>query len=234
MTAALQTTGLRSGYGRTQVLHGIDLCVPAGAVVAVLGANGAGKTTLLRTLAGQLPAMGGRVVFQGYDVSSRPAHVRSRAGLCLIPEGRGIFRDLTVRENLTMFAGAGGTRSAVDTASSVFPKLGQRLDQTAGTMSGGEQQMLALSRALVTGVSVVMADELSVGLAPVAVDEIFLAIDALRERGVALLIVEQYVDRVLEIADYVYLLNRGAVALVGEPQQLMDGNLFEQYLGATA
>jgi branched-chain amino acid transport system ATP-binding protein len=153
--------------------------------------------------------------------------------VCLIPEGRAIFRHLTVRENLAMQVGGRGVAGAIERCVATFPRLADRLEQVAGTMSGGEQQMLAVARALVTEPALVMADELSVGLAPVIVDEIFAAVESLRARGVSLLIVEQYVERVLELADYVYLLHKGAVAFVGEPSQCR-GSLFEQYMGGAA
>ncbi|HYT39792.1 MAG TPA: ABC transporter ATP-binding protein [Acidimicrobiia bacterium] len=234
MPAVLEVTGLRAGYGRTEVLHGVDLRVPAGAAVALLGSNGAGKTTLLKTIAGLLPAREGHVRFQGSPVERRPANARARAGLCLIPEGRGIFRRLTVRENLTMQVGRRHLNGSLEKATARFPKLGQRMDQVAGTLSGGEQQMLALARALVTDPAVVLADELSVGLAPVVVDEIFEALAVLRAEGRSLLLVEQYVERAVGIADYVYILQKGEIVFVGEPSQCASGVVFARYLGASA
>ena len=229
---ALDVAGLRGGYGRTEVLHGVDLRVPAGKAVALLGSNGAGKTTLLRTIAGLNPARAGTIKLGGTNIEHRPAHARSRAGLFLIPEGRGIFRRLTVRENLAMHGGKKDIDQVIDRAASLFPVLKDRLGQTAGTMSGGQQQMLALARALVKDPSVVLADELSVGLAPVVVDEILEAVAVLRAEGKSLLIVEQYVERAVAMADYVYILNKGTVAFVGEPGQCASGAVFERYLGA--
>jgi branched-chain amino acid transport system ATP-binding protein len=220
-------------YGRVEVLHAVDLVIPDGSVVALLGANGAGKSTMLRVAAGLMRPKGGRVVLDGADITDVPVHERAGRGLCLIPEGRAIFRHLTVRENLEMQVGGRAVDDAVGRAVAVFPRLDGRLQQVAGTMSGGEQQMLAVARALVTEPGLVMADELSVGLAPVIVDEIFLAVESLRSRGVSLLIVEQYVERVLDLADYVYVLHKGAVAFVGEPSQCR-GTLFEQYMGGAA
>ena len=188
---ALEVTGLHSGYGRTEVLHGVDVRVPAGRAVALLGSNGAGKTTLLRTIAGLNPTRAGTIRLRGEPIEHRPAHRRARAGLCLIPEGRGIFRRLTVGENLAMHGGKKSFAEVVDRTTSLFPILRDRLSQQAGTLSGGQQQMLALARALVKDPHVVLADELSVGLAPVVVDEILEAVGVLQSEGVSLLIVEQ-------------------------------------------
>jgi branched-chain amino acid transport system ATP-binding protein len=222
-----------AGYGRVEVLHAVDLIVPEGSVVALLGANGAGKSTALKVAAGILPARNGRVIVDGADVTKLPVHARAARGLCLIPEGRAIFRHLTVRENLEMQVGRRALNGTVERAVGTFPRLGQRMGQVAGTLSGGEQQMLAVARALVTDPALVMADELSVGLAPVIVDEILSAVESLRDHGVSLLIVEQYVERVLEIADYVYILHKGSVAFVGEPSQCR-GSVFERYMGGAA
>jgi branched-chain amino acid transport system ATP-binding protein len=234
MPALLEVTGLRAGYGRTEVLHGVDLRVPPGAAVALLGSNGAGKTTLLKTIAGLVPAREGHVLLRGTPVERRPANVRARAGLCLIPEGRGIFRRLTVRENLTMQVGRRHLNGTLEKATARFPRLGERMNQVAGTLSGGEQQMLALSRALVTEPDVVLADELSVGLSPVIVDVIFEALAGLRAEGKSLLLVEQYVERAIGIADYVYILQKGEIVFVGEPSQCASGVVFARYLGASA
>jgi branched-chain amino acid transport system ATP-binding protein len=230
----LRLQGIRAGYRRTQVLHGVDLVVPEGSAVGLLGANGAGKTTLLRVAAGLLAPTAGSVQLDGAPVERLRAHDRARRGLCLIPEGRAIFRQLTVRENLAMQAGGRAVDEAVDRAATTFPVLKERLDQPAGTLSGGQQQMLAVARALVTDPRVVLADELSVGLAPVVIDEIFEAVDVLRRAGVSLLIVEQYVDRVLAVADYVYVLHKGRVAFVGEPAQCRAEDIFHRYLGSVA
>jgi branched-chain amino acid transport system ATP-binding protein len=227
----LEVDGLRSGYGRSEVIHGVDLRVPAGSAVALLGANGAGKSTLLKSLAGLVQPSAGRIGFRGEDVTRWPPHRRSASGLCLIPEGRAIFRRLTVRENLAMQVGGRDLRGAIRQVTAMFPRLGDRLGQVAGTLSGGEQQMLALARALLTDPALVLADELSVGLAPVLVDEIFDAVTALRAQGRSLLIVEQYVQRVLGLADYVYLLHKGKVVFVGEPSQCQENDLFAQYAG---
>ena len=230
---ALRYRNITAGYGRTTVLRNVDLVAPAGKVVALLGPNGAGKSTLLKVAAGLLAPTGGTVRVHGEDVTHLSEAKRAGRGLCLIPEGRGIFRQLTVRENLAMFAGGKKVAEAVDRAATVFPILGDRLGQEAGTMSGGQQQMLAVSRALVNHADVILADELSVGLAPVVVDEIFEAVDGFRREGRSLVVVEQYVGRVLGLADYVYILNKGQIAFVGEPEQCRDDAVFERYVGAT-
>jgi branched-chain amino acid transport system ATP-binding protein len=242
---ALQFDHVSAGYGRTTVLRDVSLAVPQGKTVALLGANGAGKTTLLRTAAGLVRPTAGEIRIGDQRAEQLPEHARSKLGLCLIPEGHAIFRSLTVRENLAMFSGGGHPRTpghggrdvdaAVERAAAAFPVLGRRLTQAAGTLSGGEQQMLALTRALVTDPRVILADELSLGLAPIIVDEIFAVVDRLRGEGRSLLIVEQFVGRVLDIADYVYILHKGAVAFVGEPGQCrQDERLFEQYVGSVA
>ncbi|MGH9000749.1 MAG: ABC transporter ATP-binding protein [Acidimicrobiia bacterium] len=227
----LRLAGLRAGYGSTPVLHGVDLVVPPGRAVALLGANGAGKTTLLRSALGLLKPWAGTVTFDGVAVTGLPVHDRVRRGMCLIPEGRGVFRQLTVRQNLAMQVDGRRVDRAVDVATGAFPVLSERLDQLAGTLSGGQQQMLAVARALVTDARLVLADELSLGLAPIVVDEIFAAVDDLRRQGRSLLIVEQYADRALAVADYVYILQRGRVAFVGEPAQCTSHEVFARYMG---
>jgi branched-chain amino acid transport system ATP-binding protein len=224
--------GVRAGYGRTQVLRGIDLVVPDGSVVALLGANGAGKTTLLRTAAGLLPATEGRILLDGENLTTTSPNRRVKHGLCLIPEGRGVFPSLTVADNITIQSVRGREAEAVERATAAFPRLGQRLRQLAGTMSGGEQQMLALARAYVQSPRVVLLDEVSMGLAPKVVDEIFEFLGRLAAEGASLLLVEQYVTRALEIANYVYLLNKGDVAFAGEPCELDADEVFASYAGA--
>jgi branched-chain amino acid transport system ATP-binding protein len=229
----LEVRNLHAGYQNLEVLLGVDLVGPSGRTVALLGANGAGKTTLLNAIAGLVPATAGEIVVDGRSVVSEPAHLRARDGICLVPEGRGIFRHLTVRKNIAMFLSGRDVPAALERVGEWFPRLTERLGQVAGTMSGGEQQMLAVCRALLLDAAIVMADELSVGLAPVVVDEIFEAVAALRAEGRSLLIVEQYAARVLAVADYVYILHKGTIEFVGEPAQLADGSLFHRYLGGS-
>jgi branched-chain amino acid transport system ATP-binding protein len=228
----LELSGVVAGYGGTTVLRGVDLVVPDGVVVALLGANGAGKTTLLRVASGLLHPTSGRLLIDGEDVSrASPSRLVAR-GVCHVPEGRGIFAPLSVRENLLLQAAKGEEREALERAVSAFPRLGERMSQIAGTMSGGEQQMLALARTYVQHPHVVLLDEVSMGLAPKIVDEIFQFLQMLRGQGVSLLLVEQYVTRALAVADYVYLLNRGEVSFAGEPSELQGEDVFTQYIGA--
>nr|WP_095212355.1 MULTISPECIES: ABC transporter ATP-binding protein [unclassified Frankia] len=227
----LELRGVEAGYGRTTVLRGVDLTVRPGSVVALLGANGAGKTTLLRTATGLLPAARGRVLVGGRDRTGAPAHRRARDGLCHIPEGRGIFRSLTVRDNLRMQVPPWATDSSVEVALAAFPVLRERLGQTAGTLSGGQQQMLALARAHLARPRIVLLDEVSMGLAPAVVDQIFHSLKALAVSGVALLLVEQYVQRALDIADRVVLLDRGQVTFDGPTGDLDQNALLRGYLG---
>jgi branched-chain amino acid transport system ATP-binding protein len=230
----LRLQDIRARYGGLDVLRGVSLVVPPGATVGLLGANGAGKTTLLRVAAGLMPATGGGVFLAGRRADHDRPHVRAQHGMCLVPDGRGIFPGLTVAENIEMFVGGRMREQAAAEAAELFPVLGERLDQTADTMSGGEQQMLALSRAFLARPSIVLADELSMGLAPVVVDRIFDALAELRARGTAMLVVEQYVDRILHLADYVYVLHKGEMVFAGSAERAHDLPIFEQYLGGAA
>jgi len=229
----LELDGICAGYGAHQVLRDVSLTVPDGKVVALLGANGAGKTTLLRVASGLLRPGDGRMVLDGDDVTHASAVDLSRRGVCHVPEGRGVFRSLTVRENLVLQARQPDD-AALDRVMEAFPVIGTRLRQVAGTMSGGEQQMLALSRAYLSNPRIVLLDEVSMGLAPSVVDAIFVFLEQLARSGAALLLVEQYVARALRLADLVYILNRGRVAFAGEPAELEDDDLFARYLGELA
>jgi branched-chain amino acid transport system ATP-binding protein len=231
VTPALSVDGLQAGYGRVTVLRGVDLTVGPGQVVALLGANGAGKTTLLRATSGALRATGGTIRIGGVDVTRARASERSRSGLCLIPEGRGIFRNLSVEENLRLSSPPWIKPRRLDPAYQMFPALAERRKQVAGTLSGGQQQMLALSRAFLSEASVVLVDEVSVGLAPVIVDAIFEALRALAAQGKSLLLVEQYVQRALAMADTVYLMKKGELTLAGRPADLDQRELMAEYLG---
>lgn len=227
---SLQVCGASAGYGGTEVLRDVTLTVPAGRVVALLGPNGAGKTTVLRMCSGLRAASRGAVVLDGTDVTTaRPARL-NRLGLCHIPEGRAVFPNLTVAENLRLL-GAPGQSDAAERAQEAFPVLGKKLGQLAGTMSGGEQQMLALARAYLTSPSYVLLDEVSMGLAPRVVDEIFVFLRRLADTGAALLVVEQYVVKALELADIVYVLDKGRVSFCGEPAELDAEALARAYLG---
>src|SRR5438128_10587742 len=220
-----------AGYGDAPVLRDLTLVVPEGSVVALLGPNGAGKTTLLRTASGLIRPEAGRILLDGRDVTGWAPHRLVAAGVCHIPEGRGIFRTLTVRENLVSQAPGTAEGEVLERAVEAFPVLGGRLSQTAGTLSGGEQQMLALSRAYVSQPRLVLLDEVSMGLAPRIVDGIFAFVTRLASSGASLLLVEQYVTRALAASDFVYLLNRGRLTFAGEPSELKDEDVFTRYVG---
>jgi branched-chain amino acid transport system ATP-binding protein len=228
---ALELDGVTAGYGRTTVLRDVSITVEPGSVTALLGPNGAGKTTLLRTAAGLLGPSAGQVKINGADHTKTRAHERARAGLCLIPEGRGIFPNLSVRENLVLQIPPWLKDASYEAALEAFPILKERLSQRAGSLSGGQQQMLALSRPFLAGPRIVLLDEVSMGLAPRIIDEIFAALVKLSQTGVALLLVEQYVSRALNVSDHVYLLGRGAINFSGAPSQLDEAELTRQYVG---
>ncbi|MBL7501758.1 ABC transporter ATP-binding protein [Frankia nepalensis] len=233
MTPLVELRGVRARHGRVEVLHGVDLAVDAGQVLAVLGPNGAGKTTLLRVLAGLHPPSGGEVLLGGRRANGADPVDLARRGLCLIPEGRGVFPSLTVRENLwmTTHRPAGLSRAEVEErAVARFPRLGQRLRQPAGTMSGGEQQMLALARALVCEPAVLLLDELSMGLAPLVVAELYASVRAIAADDVTIVVVEQFAAAVLEVADTAAVLVEGRVAAAGPPADIA-GQLSGAYLG---
>jgi branched-chain amino acid transport system ATP-binding protein len=224
---------LTAGYGRIEVLHGIDIVVPAGAVFALLGPNGAGKTTALKVCDGRLQPTAGCIHIAGAHVNGADTAALTRAGVCAIPEGRGIFPNLTVAENLRIMTHASeGLRfgDVQDRAYGQFPILGQRRGQLAGTMSGGQQQMLAMCRAIVTEPALLLVDELSMGLAPLIVEELYHVLSLLAAEGTAILLVEQFPKTALAIADYGAILVQGRVMTVGQPQDLSDA-LSEAYLG---
>ena len=228
---ALELRGVTAGYGRTTVLRDINLMVLPGQVVALLGSNGAGKTTLLNVAAGQLRATNGTVLIHGNQMARRRPSQRVRAGLCLIPEGRAVFPRLTVRDNLELQIPPWDRETTLDTAVRAFPVLGERMKQIAGTLSGGQQQMLAVARAYLAHPTIVMLDEVSMGLAPRVVDQIFETLTNLAATGVSLLIVEQYIDRALEMASHVYVLQRGNITYDGPPTQLDQATVLRDYLG---
>ena len=223
-----------AGYGDTLALRDVSLAVPEGRVVALLGPNGAGKTTLLKVASGLIEPRSGRIRHNEVDLTGRPADTFARAGICHIPEGRGIFRSMSVKDNLLLQAAPGEEQAAVARAVEVFPRLGERLSQRAGTMSGGEQQMLAVARAYLSNPNLVLLDEVSLGLAPIIVDEIFEFFGKLRAMGTSLLIVEQYVTRALAIADFVFLLHQGRVVFAGETSEVDADEIFATYVGASA
>jgi branched-chain amino acid transport system ATP-binding protein len=230
---ALEVSGLVGSYGSTTVLRDVSLAVPPGRITALLGSNGAGKTTLLRSISGLLPARGGTIRLAGVDVTGHKAHRRAAAGLCHIPEGRGIFRGLTVRDNLVLQARPGEEDRTIARAVDAFAILGKRLGQSAGTLSGGEQQMLAVASAYARDPSLVMVDEASLGLAPLVVDQIFDFLATLPSRGAALLLVDQFANRALGLADTAYVLRRGTIVFSGGADELLDSNVFEHYVSGS-
>jgi branched-chain amino acid transport system ATP-binding protein len=230
---ALELSSVTAGYGSTIVLRDVSLAVPAGQIVALLGPNGAGKTTLLRVASGQLPVREGTVRMSGHDVTGRGTHQLARGGLCHVPEGRGVFPSLSVRDNLLLFARRGEERASLERAVAAFAPLGNRLNQLAGSLSGGEQQMLAIVRAYVTDPAVVLVDEASLGLAPLVVDQLYEFLEQVTAEGTALLLVEQYVQRALALADQACLLSQGRIVYSGTSLELEGHDIFEQYLGTT-
>ncbi|HET9612322.1 MAG TPA: ABC transporter ATP-binding protein [Acidimicrobiales bacterium] len=227
----VELRGVRAAYGRIEVLHGVDLSLHPGEVLAVLGPNGAGKTTMLKVLAGLHPLSGGDLLVAGRRVNGAPASDLARAGLCLIPEGRGIFPNLTVRENLRMASHRRGTATGIEEAAyRRFPRLADRRRQLAGTMSGGEQQMLALARGLATDPAVLVLDELSMGLAPLVVEELYGQVGELAATGVSVLVVEQFARVVLGVADRAALVVGGRVVGSGTPHEI-ESTLSSAYLG---
>jgi branched-chain amino acid transport system ATP-binding protein len=229
----LELVGVRAAYGSIEVLHGIDLAVEAGTVLALLGPNGAGKTSTLKVCSGLLPLTEGALRITGRDVSGAKAAKLARAGVCSIPEGRGIFPNLTVRENLWLATGTGADFAELEaTVYERFPILGTRRSQLAGTMSGGEQQMLALSRALGTSPSILLLDELSMGLAPMIVAQMYETVARLAADGLTVLISEQFAQAVLPIANAAALILQGRIVMVGAPDEIAR-DLATSYLGGT-
>ena len=216
MTVGVELVGARASFGPIEVLHGVSARFPAGAIVALLGRNGAGKSTLLRVLAGTMPLESGSVRWDGRDVSGWSAFDRAARGLTLVPDEGNVFGALSVRDNLRVFAGDGST----DAALVAFPELDPLLDQRAATLSGGERQMLALSRAVLRPGRVVLLDEVSRGLSPAVVPRLSEAIRKLADPARVVVIVEQYLHDVLQLADVVYVLRRGEIAFAGEPAEL--------------
>ena len=237
-TPLLRIRGLHAGYGRAEVLHGIDLQADQGSVVTVIGPNGAGKSTLLNALMGVLPAKG-VIEFDGQPISALSLEERVMLGIALVPEKRELFGTMPVEDNLVL----GGFRQVrlrnkqwrdrIDEVYTLFPRLKERRAQLAGTLSGGERQMLAVGRALMSRPKLMMLDEPSLGLAPLVVQEIFRTVDALRATGVTILLVEQNARAALEVADHGYVLEMGSVSVEGAAKQLaVDSRVIDTYLGA--
>jgi len=232
----LALEGLQVSYGGIRAVKGIDLHVERGELVCLIGANGAGKTTTLRAITGLARAAGGRIVYDGEDIAALRVHEIARRGLALVPEGRGVFAQLTIEENLAMGAYARSDRAAVaadvERAFTLFPRLKERRRQTAGTLSGGEQQMLAISRALMSRPKLLLLDEPSMGLAPLMVEKIFEVVRSIAAEGVTMLLVEQNARLALEVSHRGYVLEGGLVAFSGEARSLLgDARIREAYLG---
>ena len=232
----LALEGLQVAYGGIRAVKGIDLKVEPGELVCLIGANGAGKTTTLKAITGLVPTAGGRIVYDGDDLKGQRVHEIARRGLALVPEGRGVFAQLTIEENLAMGAYARHDRAGVaadeERAFTLFPRLRERRKQTAGTLSGGEQQMLAIARAMMSRPKLLLLDEPSMGLAPLMVEKIFEVIRAIAAEGVTMLLVEQNARLALEASHRGYVLEGGLVALSGEASMLLhDAKVREAYLG---
>ena len=227
----MELRGIHAGYDGIDVLHGVDLVVGAGEVMAILGPNGAGKSTTLKVLAGLLPASAGDINIAGRRVNGARADDLARRGLCLIPEGRGIFPNLTVRENLWMMTHRGQDRARIEERSIArFPQLAKRIDQTSGTLSGGQQQMLAMARGLATDPALLVLDELSMGLAPIIVDELYATVAQVAAQGTSVLLVEQFARIVIDVAHRAAVMVQGRVVETGRPHDIEE-RLSQAYLG---
>ncbi len=233
---SLVVDGVHAFYGHIHALHGVSITVQPGEIVTLIGANGAGKSTTLKTIAGFLRPRPGRILLEGKPIAGLPPHEITRRGVCLVPEGRRIFPRMTVLENLEMGAFARGGRREIqddlDRVCRLFPRLGERLGQTAGTLSGGEQQMLAIGRALMSRPRILLLDEPSMGLAPVLVELIFRTIQEINAQGVTILLVEQNALMALGVARRGYVLETGRVVLTDVAERLRENDLVRKsYLG---
>jgi branched-chain amino acid transport system ATP-binding protein len=236
----LSIQNLQAAYGKVEVLHGISLDVPKGQLVTLIGSNGAGKTTTMRAISGMIKPRGGKVTLGGHDITGMDSHRIARAGLAHSPEGRRVFATMSVTDNLLLgafprFTGArpkGDVQNDLERAMDLFPRLKERRSQLAGTLSGGEQQMLAMARAVMLNPEVVLLDEPSMGLAPILVEEVFRIITRLKEQGVTMLLVEQFAAAALNVADYGYVLENGSISVHGPAHQLKnDPKVVAAYLG---
>ncbi|HVX70636.1 MAG TPA: ABC transporter ATP-binding protein [Mycobacteriales bacterium] len=232
---AIELVDVHAGYGRLEVLHGVNLAVPNGTVFALLGPNGGGKSTTLQVVSGAIRPTSGCVHIAGSHVNGASPDALARAGVTRIPEGRGIFPNLTVDDNLRIWTYAAGLslRAVQKSTFARFPRLAERRQQRAGTMSGGEQQMLAMSRALVARPAVLLLDEISMGLAPIIVSELYALVRQLAEEGITILLVEQFATTALRVADFAAVMTQGRIIAVGEPQDV-ESQVSEAYLGGAA
>ena len=232
----LQIDNLHVYYGAIHAIKGISIKVPKGKIITLIGANGAGKTTTLSTIAGLVKARSGKIIFEGKDITNKPAHVINRMGIALVPEGRRIFPGLTVYENLMMGAynrkDREGIEQDLEWIFQLFPRLKERLKQLGGTLSGGEQQMLAISRALMSRPRLLMMDEPSLGLAPILVEEVFEVIQKINNEGTTILLVEQNALGALRVSHYGYVLETGSIVLEGPSKELLENDMVRKaYLG---
>jgi branched-chain amino acid transport system ATP-binding protein len=236
----LSITNLQASYGKVEVLHGISLEVPKGKLVTLIGSNGAGKTTTMRAISGMIKPKGGKVTLDGKDITGADSHKIARAGLAHSPEGRRVFASMTVTDNLLLGAFPRFTRARpkgdikhdLEKALELFPRLKERQHQLAGTLSGGEQQMLAMARAVMLNPEVILLDEPSMGLAPILVEEVFRIIQRLKSEGVTMLLVEQFAAAALNVADYGYVLENGSISVHGPAESLKtDPKVIAAYLG---
>jgi len=236
----LKISNLQAAYGKVEVLHGISLEVPKGKVVTLIGSNGAGKTTTMRAISGMIKPRAGSVMLAGKDVTGQDSHQIARAGLAHSPEGRRVFANMSVTDNLLLGAFPRFTRARpkgdiaqdLERALELFPRLKERQTQLAGTLSGGEQQMLAMARAVMLNPEVILLDEPSMGLAPILVEEVFRIILRLKERGITMLLVEQFAAAALNVADYAYVLENGRISVHGPAEKLQnDPAVQAAYLG---
>ncbi|HEY4930251.1 MAG TPA: ABC transporter ATP-binding protein [Terriglobales bacterium] len=236
METILEIQGIESGYGEVQVLWGISLQVKPGKLTTIIGANGAGKTTTLRSVMGSIRTWKGKVVLNGEDITKLPSHARANRGLVLVPEGRQLFADMSVEENLEMGAysrrARKGQKQNLERVYDAFPRLKERRKQQSATLSGGEQQMLAMGRGLMQEPLVLMIDELSLGLSPLLAQQLFLSLKALRKQGLTIVLVEQNVHLALALSDYTYVLAEGRVEIEGKSREVagMD-EVRRAYLG---
>ena len=235
MSALLSVQGLELAYGKIAAVKGIDIEVAEGQVVCLIGANGSGKTTTLRGISGLLKPRAGRIVFDGTDITGMAAHRIARLGVVQVPEGRQIFTGMSVAENLRMggyLVDDGERARRTEEVLELFPRLRERHDQVAGLLSGGEQQMLAMGRAMIAGPRIILLDEPSMGLSPIMVEQIFAIIEMLKRQKKTILLVEQNAQLALEIADHAYVLETGLVVLEGTGEQLIaDPRVSQAYLG---
>ena len=233
----LKLESVSISYGAIQAVRDVSIDVPRGEVVTIIGANGAGKSTLLKSIVGLEPVAGGRISFDGQDITKTPAHRRTGMGVALSPEGRGVFSDQSVRDNLLLGAYSKKSDSArieqkIEQFFTMFPRLEERQEQLAGTLSGGEQQMLAIARALMSEPKLLLLDEPSLGLAPLIIRDIFNTIRALRETGLTILLVEQMANQALGVADRAYVLETGRITLQGKGSEVLnDPKVRAAYLG---